>query len=54
MTSEQAASLIKSNTIDASQLGEQILGSKEGLFTKAGSAEADNFITDAINETYAR
>jgi hypothetical protein len=53
MTSEQAASLIKSNTIDASQLGEQILGSKEGLFTKAGSAEADNFITKAINETYA-
>jgi|TARA_Y100000033_G_scaffold44658_1_gene47361 hypothetical protein len=38
---------------DVSKITKQTLGSGEGLFTKAGSTEADNFITKAINETYA-
>jgi hypothetical protein len=38
---------------DVSKITKQTLGSGEGLFTRAGSAEADNFITKAINETYA-
>ena len=33
-------------------LGKQVLGSAEGVFTQAGSTQADNFITDAINKTY--
>ena len=38
---------------DVSKITKQTLGSGEGLFTRAGSTEADNFITKAINETYA-
>ena len=49
MTSEQAMSLYNKGLIDASQLSKQTLGSAEGWFTKAGSAEADNFITQTIN-----
>jgi hypothetical protein len=37
---------------DVSKITKQTLGSGEGFFTKAGSSEADKFITDAINKTY--
>ena len=52
MTSEQAASLLKSGTIDSSQISNQILGSAEGYFTKAGSSEADKLITETLNKTF--
>ena len=52
MTSEQALKAIQSGQINPSQLSKQTLGSAEGFFTKAGSSEADKFITDAINKTY--
>ena len=52
MTSEQAASLLKSGTIDSSQISNQVLGSAEGYFTKAGSSEADKLITETLNKTF--
>ncbi len=52
MTSEQAASLLKSGTIDSSQISNQVLGSAEGYFTRAGSSEADKLITETLNKTF--
>ena len=52
MTSEQAASLLKSGTIDSSQISNQILGSAEGYFTKAGSSQADKLITETLNANF--
>ena len=49
MTSGQAAGLIDAGAIQGSQLSGQTLGSAEGWFTKAGSAEADNLVTQTIN-----
>ena len=49
LRSADAASMLKSGAIDASQLSGQSLGSAEGWFTQAGSAEADNLITQTIN-----
>jgi hypothetical protein len=51
MKSADAASMLKSGAIDASQISGQSLGSPEGWFTKAGSSEADKFITQTINNT---
>lgn len=48
-----AAKYLDKGLLDASKITKQTLGSGEGLFTRAGSTEADNFITKAINETYA-
>ena len=47
--SGDAMSMLQSGAIDASQISGQSLGSEAGWFTKAGSAEADNFITQTIN-----
>jgi len=47
--SGDAMSMLQSGAIDASQISGQSLGSQSGWFTKAGSAEADNFITQTIN-----
>ncbi len=47
-----AAKYLDKGLIDASQITKQTLGSAEGVFTQAGSTQADNFITDAINKTY--
>ena len=48
-----AQKYLKQDLLDPSKITKQTLGSGEGLFTRAGSTEADNFITKAINETYA-
>ena len=50
MTSNQAASALQSNIIDASQLSNQTLG-KSGWFTQ-GSVASDNLITETINDAY--
>ena len=52
MSTVQAQELINKGMIKPEALGKQVLGSTEGFFTKAGSAEADKFITEAINKTY--
>ena len=52
MTSQQAAGLLKSGAIDASQLSNQTLGSAEGWFTKAGSSNADKLVTETLNSTF--
>ena len=52
MSSVQASELINKGMIKPEALGKQVLGSAEGVFTQAGSTQADNFITDAINKTY--
>ena len=52
MTSGQASQLLKSGAIDASQLSNQTLGSAEGWFTRAGSAEADKLVTETLNSTF--
>ena len=52
MSSVQAQELINKGMIKPEALGKQVLGSAEGVFTQAGSTQADNFITDAINKTY--
>jgi len=52
MSASDAATAIEKGTLKASQIGEQVLGSKEGFFTKAGSTKSDSIITDIINESY--
>ena len=52
MSSVQAQELINKGMIKPEALGKQVLGSAEGVFTQAGSTQADNFITEAINKTY--
>ena len=48
-----ASKYLDKGLLDPSKITKQTLGSTEGFFTRAGSTEADNFITKAINETYA-
>tara|TARA_R110001632_G_scaffold101510_2_gene209231 strand:+ start:1215 stop:2483 length:1269 start_codon:yes stop_codon:yes gene_type:complete len=50
MTSNQAASALKSGVVDASQLSNQTLG-KQGWFTQ-GSTATDKIVTDNINNAY--
>jgi len=47
-----ASKYLDKGLLDPSKITKQTLGSTEGFFTKAGSSEADKFITDAINKTY--
>ena len=47
-----AQKYLEKNLLDPSKITKQTLGSSEGFFTKAGSSQADNYITEAINKTY--
>jgi hypothetical protein len=52
MKSADAASMLQSGAIDASQISGQSLGSAEGWFTQAGSPNADKIITETLNSTF--
>ena len=47
-----ASKYLDKGLLDPSKITKQTLGSSEGFFTKAGSSQADNYITEAINKTY--
>ena len=47
-----AKKYLEEKLLDPSKITKQTLGSSEGFFTKAGSSQADNYITEAINKTY--
>ena len=47
-----ASKYLKEGLIDPSKITKQTLGSAEGFFTKAGSAEADKLITETLNATF--
>ena len=52
MSSSDAMAAIQRGTLKASDISGQTLGSAEGFFTKAGSSEADKFITETLNKTF--
>jgi len=52
VSNEQAASMLKSGTVDGSMLRGQSLGSPEGWFTKPGSSQADKIVTETLNSTF--
>ena len=52
MSSSDAMAAIQRGTLKASDISGQTLGSAEGFFTKAGSSEADKFITETLNATF--
>jgi hypothetical protein len=52
MSSSDAMAAIQRGTLKASDISGQTLGSAEGWFTRAGSSEADKFITETLNKTF--